>query len=60
MNSVHAIQSIYEKVTPGADEEEHTTPIISLCHGFLQTDLFFHEEPERAKFWTGRLIRLLF
>ena len=35
MNSVHAIQSIYEKVTPGADEEEHTTPILSLCHGFL-------------------------
>lgn len=35
MNSVHAIQSIYEKVTPGADEQEHTTPIVSLCHGIF-------------------------
>lgn len=34
-NSVHAIQSIYEKVTPGADEQEHTTPIVSLCHGIF-------------------------
>lgn len=53
MNSVHTIQSIYEKVTPGTDEEEHTTPILSLCHGFLQTDLFFHEEPERENFGPG-------
>ena len=24
----------------GADEKEHATPILTLCHGFLQTDLF--------------------